>query len=162
LTEVLGFEGGEKTRRVQRTKEELHDKIGLLHDCVRRIPAMLKEVGFEPTQAFAESVNGYDNASGASASNSTRAELEFEYAVKDRCLPLSPLSPVDSIAYMAAKNSSKVHRSLTDAFIRHGWKREEIDEMMDEMEKEWEESAGTDRQCVVRIVTFVGRKPLST
>jgi hypothetical protein len=150
---VQGFEGGEKTSKLQRSKEQLYDKIGLLHDCMKKIPGILKDVGFEPVQVSSESVNGSGSGSGT--------EFEFPYAVKDRYFPLSPHSPTDSIPYMAAKNFSRVHRSMKDAFIRHGWKKEEVDEMYDEMEKEWEANAGTGRQSIMRMATFVGRKPLN-
>jgi SAM-dependent methyltransferase len=152
LTEVLGLEGGEKTKRVQLMKEELFDRVGLLHDCVKRIPGMLREVGFEP-------IGGNGSGSG------TPSEFEFEFAVIDRHFPLSPHSPPNSIPYLAAKSFSRFHRSLKDTFVQQGWRKdsEEIDEMIDEMEKEWEESGAGNynaEECVMRMVTFVGKKPL--
>jgi hypothetical protein len=126
ITEIDRLEGGPKVQAFQRTKEAMYAKVGLLPDCVEHIPRLLQEAGF----AYAE-----------------------KSGMTERRIPLGNWE--GKIGQMAKKNFSKIYRSLKDAFARHGWTREDIDRMVDEMEEEWEER----RDCVVRMCTFVARKP---
>jgi ubiquinone/menaquinone biosynthesis C-methylase UbiE len=125
ITEIDRLEGGPKTQTLQRTKKAMYEKVGLLPDCVEHIPRLLREAGFTYVE---------------------------ESGMTERVIPLGNWE--GKIGQMAKKNFSKIYRSLKDAFARHGWTREEIDQMMDETEAEWEER----RDCAIRICTFVARK----